>query len=159
MITRMTVFSGRLFTARFWISRPIYTSYTIPYWHSNWVSVSPASTYPPLMYLSLLATFLAFRGIVAASQPFNPAEYSKQTATCKALKRDSNTLVDINLRTYSISPRLTNHWALLGYVEVNPEAATTMIMAHGWPSLWSTWSYQIQEFKVRYLQIETCCNQ
>jgi soluble epoxide hydrolase / lipid-phosphate phosphatase len=22
-------------------------------------------------------------------------------------------------------------------------------MVHGWPSLWSTWSYQIQEFQVR----------
>ena len=36
----------------------------------------------------------------------------------------------------------------IDYVEFNPEAETTIIMAHGWPSLWSTWSKQIEEFKV-----------
>lgn len=39
----------------------------------------------------------------------------------------------------------------LEYVEINPEASTTLLMVHGWPSLWSSWSNQIEEFQVRSL--------
>ncbi|KAJ7911118.1 Alpha/Beta hydrolase protein [Mycena leptocephala] len=67
---------------------------------------------------------------------FNPRAYQKNTATCQATNRagGQETVVEINLR----------------YVDVNPSAKTTLIMVHGWPSLWSTWSNQIQEFKEDY---------
>ena len=34
------------------------------------------------------------------------------------------------------------------YVDVNPYATTTILMVHGWPSLWSSWGRQIEHFKV-----------
>lgn len=38
--------------------------------------------------------------------------------------------------------------SFIEYVDINPEGRTTLLMVHGWPSLWSTWSNQIQEFRV-----------
>ncbi|KAJ6579568.1 alpha/beta-hydrolase [Mycena vulgaris] len=69
----------------------------------------------------------------SGSSAFNPRAYEKSTATCRATTRDGGqaTAVDIDLR----------------YVDINPDAKTTLIMVHGWPSLWSSWSNQIQEFK------------
>jgi soluble epoxide hydrolase/lipid-phosphate phosphatase len=87
---------------------------------------------------SVLATaaivFIFQRLALAAKNDFNPSSFPKQTVACKAVNRVANTTTSI----------------LLNYVEVNPEAETTLIMVHGWPSLWSTWSYQIQEFKNDY---------
>jgi pimeloyl-ACP methyl ester carboxylesterase len=34
------------------------------------------------------------------------------------------------------------------YVEINPKAEKTLLFVHGWPSLWASWKYQIQEFQV-----------
>ena len=34
------------------------------------------------------------------------------------------------------------------YVDINPKAKTTLLFLHGWPSLWASWKYQIQEFQV-----------
>ncbi|KAF8226853.1 alpha/beta-hydrolase [Tricholoma matsutake] len=66
---------------------------------------------------------------------FKPADYSKRVATCKAEKRTPEPeVVDINLR----------------YVDINPQADKTLLMVHGWPGLWSTWSNQIQEFENDY---------
>jgi len=66
---------------------------------------------------------------------FTPAEYPKRVATCKAVKRTPKPeVVDIALR----------------YVDLNPQAKSAMLMVHGWPSLWSTWSNQIQEFENDY---------
>ena len=38
---------------------------------------------------------------------------------------------------------------LAEYVDINPDAERTILMVHGWPSLWHSWKYQIEEFKVR----------
>ena len=35
------------------------------------------------------------------------------------------------------------------YVDVNPTASNSIVLVHGWPSLWSTWSNQIQALQVR----------
>ncbi|KAJ4467868.1 Alpha/Beta hydrolase protein [Lentinula aciculospora] len=71
----------------------------------------------------------------SSDSSFNPREYAKRTTNCKAVKRDAdNALVNITL----------------SYVDMNPSANTTLVLLHGWPSLWSTWSYQIQEFKRDY---------
>ena len=34
------------------------------------------------------------------------------------------------------------------YVDINPSARTSLVLVHGWPSLWSSWSNQILEFQV-----------
>ncbi|KAJ7476956.1 alpha/beta-hydrolase [Mycena galericulata] len=70
----------------------------------------------------------------SGSSTFNPRSYSKSTANCKATNRAEGKEKDIQLR----------------YVDINPSAKTTLLLVHGWPSLWSTWSNQIQEFKEDY---------
>ncbi|KAJ7250402.1 Alpha/Beta hydrolase protein [Mycena rebaudengoi] len=86
----------------------------------------------------ILPLGLVLSSLCAASKAgFDPRAYSKNTATCKATRRtteDEHTVVDIHLR----------------YVDINPTAETTLLLVHGWPSLWSTWSNQIQEFKDDY---------
>jgi len=71
---------------------------------------------------------------LAADLPFNPREYSKKIVTCPAINRAQKTQVDINLH----------------YVDINPEAEKTLLLLHGWPSLWASWKYQIQEFQDHY---------
>lgn len=84
---------------------------------------------------------------------FSPKSYPKQIATCKAINRADDNLVDLQLRmsshcgSYHVAIHL-KPICRLDYVEVNPAAETTLILVHGWPSLWSTWSNQIQEFQV-----------
>lgn len=34
------------------------------------------------------------------------------------------------------------------WVDLNPEAERALLLVHGWPGLWSTWSNQIEEFRV-----------
>ncbi|KAF8889212.1 Alpha/Beta hydrolase protein [Mucidula mucida] len=65
---------------------------------------------------------------------FNHRAYNRQTATCKALNRATNTQVDIEL----------------SYIDVNPTGKTTLILVHGWPSIWSTWARQIEAFEKDY---------
>lgn len=87
--------------------------------------------------LQLLAAFLLLvtTTFAAKSSGFDPKGYPKHSVTCKAVKRNAGeAIVDINL----------------SYVDINPSAKKTLIMVHGWPSLWSTWVYQIQEFKDDY---------
>ncbi|EIM85309.1 alpha/beta-hydrolase [Stereum hirsutum FP-91666 SS1] len=84
-----------------------------------------------------LATLLSVFSVVLASssaEPFNPRSYKKEVATCKAVHRAEGKDVDIDIH----------------YVDINPEAEQTMIFVHGWPSLWSSWKYQIEEFKDDY---------
>jgi len=67
--------------------------------------------------------------------PFSPSKYPKKTAHCDATRRAPvEEVVAIQLK----------------YVDINPDSSTTLIMVHGWPSLWSTWSNQIQEFQEDY---------
>ncbi|KAL1702948.1 Alpha/Beta hydrolase protein [Schizophyllum commune] len=83
------------------------------------------------------ATVLATAGVVTATEGFDPREYAKlkKHTTCKAVKRDEGDKpVDINM----------------SYVDINPSAKHTLLLVHGWPSLWTTWSYQIKEFENDY---------
>nr|GAT47192.1 alpha/beta-hydrolase [Mycena chlorophos] len=65
---------------------------------------------------------------------FDPRAYPKSVATCKAPNRAEGKDVDIDIH----------------YVDINPTAKTTLLLVHGWPSLWSTWSNQIEEFGSEY---------
>ncbi|TRM68733.1 Alpha/Beta hydrolase protein [Schizophyllum amplum] len=81
------------------------------------------------------AVWVSLLAVVAATEDFNPRSYSKQRTTCKAAKRDEgDKVVDITM----------------SYVDVNPGAKHTLLLVHGWPSLWTTWSYQIKEFENDY---------
>ncbi|KAJ3513371.1 hypothetical protein NLJ89_g2992 [Agrocybe chaxingu] len=71
-------------------------------------------------WLFLLACFGAAQEAVAT---FNPRQYHKNNARCQAVRRGPvEKVVDINLK----------------YVDINPNASTTLLMVHGWPSLWRT---------------------
>ena len=38
----------------------------------------------------------------------------------------------------------------LDYVDINPQAKKTLLFLHGWPGLWASWKYQIEEFQVQH---------
>ncbi|KAL1741254.1 Alpha/Beta hydrolase protein [Schizophyllum fasciatum] len=86
-----------------------------------------------LTCVSALATATA----VAATEGFDPRAYAqlKKRTACKAVKRDEGEkAVDITMT----------------YVDINPSAKHTLLLVHGWPSLWTTWSHQIKEFENDY---------
>lgn len=64
-----------------------------------------------------------------APRAFHPSQYKKSFATCKAVDRGGDAPVDVNLK--------------LAYVDINPTAQKTIVMVHGWPSLWTTYRHQI----------------
>ncbi|KAH9483194.1 Epoxide hydrolase A [Psilocybe cubensis] len=71
----------------------------------------------------------------ATTSSFKPSLYDKTTVVCEAIRRTpSKEGVNIDIK----------------YVDINPGAPTSIIMVHGWPSLWSSWSNQIQEFQEDY---------
>ncbi|CCM05727.1 uncharacterized protein FIBRA_07959 [Fibroporia radiculosa] len=65
---------------------------------------------------------------------FRPQDLPQKTTTCKALNRAARTLEDIQIE----------------YIDVNPTAERTLLMVHGWPSLWHSWKFQVEEFKDDY---------
>jgi len=83
-------------------------------------------------WLLLFIYLSAIQGNVSA---FNPLNYAKSAARCIATRRE---------------PVLQDVLIELKYVEINPDAPNTLLMVHGWPSLWSTWSNQIEEFQHDY---------
>ncbi|KAH9963261.1 alpha/beta-hydrolase [Russula dissimulans] len=74
------------------------------------------------------------RLLQTAEASFNPRAYPNKVVTCPAINRAENTSVNIDLH----------------YVQVNPKAEKTLLFLHGWPSLWASWKYQIQEFQDDY---------
>jgi soluble epoxide hydrolase/lipid-phosphate phosphatase len=70
----------------------------------------------------------------ATKAPFNPRDYQKSVVTCPAVNRAEGKRVDI----------------VLHYVDINPQAKTTLLFLHGWPGLWASWKYQIEEFRNDY---------
>ncbi|KDQ11514.1 hypothetical protein BOTBODRAFT_135565 [Botryobasidium botryosum FD-172 SS1] len=82
-----------------------------------------------------------FAGAAAAANPssnppFDPRTYPKSSAQCNAVDRGGPTPVNTTIT--------------LEYVDVNPTGKNTLLLLHGWPSLWSSWSNQIQEFGKDY---------
>ncbi|KAF8549292.1 alpha/beta-hydrolase, partial [Imleria badia] len=75
-----------------------------------------------ILTASLLLSHSASVLVVAV---FNPGEYSINAVTCPAIDKVLNQTVDITIE----------------YIDVNPSAKTTILMVHGWPSLWSSISY------------------
>ncbi|KAH8826880.1 alpha/beta-hydrolase [Flagelloscypha sp. PMI_526] len=84
---------------------------------------------PPLPAWLLFCAFLA---LVRAD--FDPYSYSKKTIKRRTLNRK----------------RGEKEVITLSYVDINPEAKTTLLFVHGWPGLWTTWARQIEEFSKEY---------
>lgn len=86
-----------------------------------------------LLTASLFLISVASNGF-ATKAPFNPRGYPKNVVTCPAINRAENKRVDIDLH----------------YVDINPQAKKTLLFLHGWPGLWASWKYQIEEFQNDY---------
>jgi soluble epoxide hydrolase/lipid-phosphate phosphatase len=67
---------------------------------------------------------------------FNPYSYVPTTVQCPAVDRSGASPVAITLD--------------LDYINLNRGAKKTIVMAHGWPSAWTTWRNQIVAFKEEY---------
>ncbi|EIN04290.1 alpha/beta-hydrolase [Punctularia strigosozonata HHB-11173 SS5] len=65
---------------------------------------------------------------------FDPRGHAKEVAKCPSVNRAEGRDVEIDIH----------------YVDLNPKAKRTLLMVHGWPGLWSTWSYQIEAFQEEY---------
>ncbi|KAF2668750.1 alpha/beta-hydrolase [Microthyrium microscopicum] len=90
-----------------------------------------------LYALAFASSLLA--GASAAPSPavaFDPWSYQKKFVTCNAEERAANKSTPIKLK--------------LAYLDINPTAKKTLVMAHGWPSMWTTYRHQIAEFGKDY---------
>jgi len=81
---------------------------------------------------------LALWNIAFAVTPhaFHPDSYHKKFVNCSAVDRSTN-------------PPSPNHLNL-AYIDVNPTAKKTLILVHGWPSMWTTYRNQIQALGSEY---------
>lgn len=75
-------------------------------------------------------------GRAAGKTSFDPYSYKKKYTTCKAVERAGGTEKKIDLK--------------LAYLDINPTANRTLIMVHGWPSLWTTYRHQITDLGKEY---------
>lgn len=75
-------------------------------------------------------------GTASSQNGFDPFQFQKQSVDCPAVDRSSNPPQDVNLN--------------LAYLDINPEAKKALILAHGWPSLWTTYRHQITRFSQDY---------
>ncbi|KAF8271703.1 alpha/beta-hydrolase [Lactarius quietus] len=87
----------------------------------------------PALLTAFLLLSCASNGF-ATKAPFKPRDYPKSVVKCPAINRAKNQQVDIDLH----------------YVDINPQAKTTLLFLHGWPGLWASWKYQIEEFQTDY---------
>jgi len=110
--------------------------------------------------LAVLAHAIGAHG----QEAFNPRLYEqfKRKAPCKALNRHGGVgvpdEVDIDIGRFSSSANqdpkylrvLLTSLDFVGYVDINPSATRTMLMVHGWPGIWTSWSRQITYFERDY---------
>jgi len=112
-----------------------------------------------LLFLAsaLLPILLVNSGLTLASSAtgytFNPLAFSQHwnVANCPGVNRADNETVNLALRRFSHNPiriRSTLNSIRAEYVDINPNAKRALLFLHGWPSLWASWKYQIQEFRV-----------
>ena|ERR1700760_405446 len=89
------------------------------------------------LYFSALAIALVEAVSAApAAKDFDPWSYKKKFVTCNAVDRSGSQDRPIKLK--------------LAYIDVNPTAKKTLLMVHGWPSLWTTYRHQIEAFGKEY---------
>ncbi len=90
-------------------------------------------------YLTAALTLLASASAGAASSKtglappnWDPNSYKKSFASCAAVDRSGARPRNIRLK--------------LAYLDLNRDKKKTLILVHGWPSLWTTYRHQITEF-------------
>jgi soluble epoxide hydrolase / lipid-phosphate phosphatase len=86
--------------------------------------------------LSLAAALGCASALPQAPSPFDPNAYKKKFVTCNAVERSGETAKPIEIK--------------LAYLDINPTAKKTLLLVHGWPSLWTTYREQILAFGKEY---------
>lgn len=94
--------------------------------HISYTTLFLLSTITPLITAQLFPTL-----------PFNPYFFPKQHVSCPAIDHRG-------------TPNETSTSLNLSYLDINPSAEKTLIMLHGWPSLWTTYRHQIERFGDEY---------
>ncbi|KAF1988961.1 alpha/beta-hydrolase [Aulographum hederae CBS 113979] len=90
----------------------------------------------PLIFSSIVSSLpspLSNSLLDTRAAPFDPNTYTKKFVTCPAVDRSGATPRPISLK--------------LAYLDINPTAKKTLVMLHGWPSLWTTYRHQIQAYE------------
>ncbi|KAL9712334.1 hypothetical protein Ac2012v2_003571 [Leucoagaricus gongylophorus] len=83
-----------------------------------------------------LVAFLFLSHVLAFNpNAFNPNAYPRKTVKCDAVCR---------------SPTQGQVQIELSYADIGRPSHNTITMVHGWPSVWSTWSKQIEVLKNQY---------
>lgn len=104
-----------------------------------------------------VAAVVALCVVVAAGREkplaVDPRAFPTRAVTCDTLLRPAQEPTQIQLcESYSTEYTVVSAKGAderpAAYVDINPEAEKTLLMVHGWPSLWHSWKYQIEEFKV-----------
>ncbi|KZV81422.1 alpha/beta-hydrolase [Exidia glandulosa HHB12029] len=85
--------------------------------------------------LAALSAASLVAGATLKTTPFDPYAYKLSKASCAALDRTSGTTKKIDIEYVSVGP-------------VN--ANKTLLFVHGWPSIWTVWGPQVQEFSKEY---------
>jgi soluble epoxide hydrolase/lipid-phosphate phosphatase len=96
----------------------------------------PLTMVNPIIALSLASTLLTSVIASPTADHFNPYSYKKNYVTCNAVDRSGPKPMNIKLK--------------LAYIDINPTAKKTLVMVHGWPSLWTTYRNQIEAFGKEY---------
>ncbi|KAF8632815.1 hypothetical protein AX15_001675 [Amanita polypyramis BW_CC] len=84
---------------------------------------------------------------------FDPRSYDanrSKTVACDTVKRNVLLTRSLGTELGAIAESAERVQIQLHYIDVNPTGDATILMVHGWPAVWSTWSYQIEEFKGDY---------
>lgn len=90
-----------------------------------------------MQVLRVLKLAILLPAALAVTPPnWNPYTYEPEFVTCPAINRAEQTPQPINLK--------------LSYIEINKGAPKTIVMAHGWPSAWTTWRNQIVAYERDY---------
>lgn len=104
------------------------------------------------MFLRHLFSLTALATVLVQAQDFDPYSYTKKNVTRSTLNHATGETVDIQLCKLNFPTSGTIVFSIVrsfaAFVEINPSAKSTLLLVHGWPGLWTTWSRQIAEFEV-----------
>jgi len=122
-----------------------------------------------LLLQYIMMRFLAgnFQGFITLfstihALAFDPNQYPRKTVLCPATRRlptPKQVQIELSISTViSSSVGDTDLIICPGYVDIGHPSQNTIMMVHGWPSIWSTWARQIAILQVNIRKKLHCSN-
>ncbi|KXN91140.1 Bifunctional epoxide hydrolase 2 [Leucoagaricus sp. SymC.cos] len=105
---------------------------------------------------TLYLTICVVLSLISLARAFDPYSYPLKSVQCDAVRREPTLeQVKIEMSAYihlflTVNSLAHNGELWTGYVDVGDTSFPTILMVHGWPSIWSTWSKQIEAFEKDY---------